>query len=156
MLIMRTLILGALLALLAAPLAALEIDNRPLEELRWVARPIVIFAPSPQDPRLARQLARLEEREADLRERDVVVLVDTADGEATALRERLRPRDFNVVVLSKEGEVIYRKPDAVTAREVIRLIDRLPLRREEIESQRESEPTTRERLELRPSPAPES
>ena len=34
------------------------------------------------------------------------------------------------VLVGKDGEVKYRKPSPVTVREVIRLIDRMPLRRQ--------------------------
>ncbi len=48
-----------------------------LEDFQWVARPIVIFADTPADPRVAEQLQLLADRPEPLLERDVVIIVDT-------------------------------------------------------------------------------
>ncbi|WP_112321662.1 DUF4174 domain-containing protein [Oceanibium sediminis] len=130
-------ILPALVMLATAGAAsAADLDQPSLAELKWVARPIVVFADAAADPRVARQLQWFEDRIDELEERDVVILVDTHPDEKTALRERFHPRDFMVVLVGKDGEVKYRKPDPVTVREIIRLIDRMPLRQQEIEAQR--------------------
>ena len=105
------------------------------DDLKWVARPIIIFADSPADPRVETQLANLDRSREALEERDVVILVDTDPAARSELRQTYRPRDFIVLVVGKDGEIKYRKPTPITAREVLRLIDRLPLRRQEIESQ---------------------
>lgn len=131
---MRNTLITLALGLWAVSAAAGEQPEADLDALKWVARPVVVFADSPADPRLAQQLAELERRKADLEERDVVILVDTDPAARGPLRQKLHPRDFQVVVIDKDGKVTYRKPDPVTAREVIRLIDRMPLRRQELES----------------------
>lgn len=125
-------------AFLASACAALAEDapQPSLDELKWVARPIVVFADAPADPRVAQQLAMFDARIDELEERDVVILVDTQGGEKTPLREKLHPRDFMVVLLGKDGQVKYRKPHPVTVREIIRLIDRMPLRQQEIEAKK--------------------
>lgn len=137
----RERVMKHLIAIIAAlgasvPALATDITQPGLAELKWVSRPIVIFADSPADPRLAQQLASLEQNQADLDERDVVVLVDTDPGTLSDLRRKFRPRDFNVLVIGKDGEVKYRKPNPITVREVIRLIDRMPMRQQELEALR--------------------
>lgn len=127
----------AVLSMIVATIAsAAEPVEQTLDELKWVARPIIIFADSPADPRLKRQLAELEEGMDELEERDVVILVDTDPGTRSELRTRFRPRDFNVLLLGKDGEVKYRKPDPITVREITRLIDRMPLRQQELQGER--------------------
>lgn len=116
------------LAVLMPVMAAAQ--SAGLDKYRWVARPIVIFADSRLDPRVAQQVGMLEARQAELDERDVVVIVDTEDG--SALRQALRPRDFQFVLIGKDGQVKYRKPDPVSVREILRLIDRMPLRQQEM------------------------
>ncbi|NNU81324.1 DUF4174 domain-containing protein [Halovulum dunhuangense] len=133
---MKTRALTLFCALLPMLAFAQEPAQPTLEELKWVARPIIVFADSPADPRLRQQLAAFEAEPAELEARDVVILVDTDPAANGPLRLAFRPRDFNVIVLGKDGRVAYRKPDPVTVREVIRLIDRMPLRRQEIEDQR--------------------
>jgi hypothetical protein len=112
-------------------------DGQPtLEELLWVARPLVIFADSPNDPRFQQQLRALEERAAELEERHVVVLTDTDPAARGPLRQELRPRDFGVVLLDTDGAVVQRRPSVTTAREILNLIDRLPSWRQETGSRR--------------------
>jgi hypothetical protein len=107
-----------------------------LEELRWIARPLVIFADSANDPRFGQQLNMLAERESELLDRDVVILTDTDPAARGPLRMELRPRDFGLVLIDRDGTVVQRRPSPTTAREIINLIDRLPSRRQEIGSQR--------------------
>jgi hypothetical protein len=122
------------------PAVALRIEDdaaQPsLEELQWVARPVVIFADTPADPRFQQQLALFEERLDELKERDVVILTDTDPAAEGPLRRELRPRGFGVVVIDKDGTVAKRVPAPTTARELINLIDRMPSRRQEIGSRR--------------------
>ena len=95
-----------------------------------MARPAIIFADSELDPRVQRQLDLFDARAEELDERDVVIIVDTESD--SVLRERFRPRDFQLVLIGKDGQVKYRKPDPVSVREIIRLIDRMPLRLQEL------------------------
>ena len=54
----------------------------------------------------------------------------------SALRERLRPRDFMLVVMGKDGEIELRKPNPWPGREISRSIDKMPLRQQEIDAAR--------------------
>jgi Domain of unknown function (DUF4174) len=138
--------LGFILAAVAAPALAADgmqvpiavateaesaVEQPTLEDLRWVARPVVVFADSPADPRFAQQISMLDERLPELEERDVVILIDTDPDAAGPLRKELRPRGFNLVLIDKDGTVVQRRPAPTTARELINLIDRLPSRRQE-------------------------
>ena len=114
--------------------AAAQLD---LAELQWIARPLVVFADSPQDPRFLQQMRLLEERMAELTDRDVVVLTDTDPAAEGPLRQQLRPRDFGVVLIDLDGIVAQRRPAPTTAREIINLIDRMPSRRQETGSRRQ-------------------
>lgn len=103
-----------------------------LEDFQWVARPIIIFADSPNDPRVAEQLALLAARPAPLLERDVVILVDTDPSARSAIRTQLRPRGFSIVVMQKDGAVGFRRPSPRDVREIIRGIDNFSFRQEEL------------------------
>lgn len=116
--------------------ADLEAEQPALDELLWVARPVVVFADSPEDPRFRQQIRMLEERAAELEERRVVVLTDTQPGEGGPLRQELRPRDFNLVLIDTDGAVVQRRPAPTSAREILNMIDRLPSRRQETGSRR--------------------
>ncbi|MEL6127837.1 MAG: DUF4174 domain-containing protein [Pseudomonadota bacterium] len=120
-------------SLFAAALAAGPgVADTPLDPYLWVARPVIVFADSDRDPRLATQLEEFARAERELEDRDVVVIIDT-DPES-ALRTELRPRDFMFVLVGKDGEVKYRKPRPVPVRELSRVIDKMPMRQQEMRS----------------------
>lgn len=107
-----------------------------LNEFLWKKRPVVVFADTDADPRFQEQLEYLHDQEAALRERDVVILTDTDPAAKSELRRQLRPRDFQLVLVGKDGSVKLRKPFPWTVRELNRTIDKIPLRVREIEERR--------------------
>jgi len=110
--------------------------NVTLDDFMWTNRPVVVFADSPADPRFAEQLQLLTSRPFDLIERDVVVITDTDPDAETPIRERLRPRGFQVTLIGKDGEVELRKPSPWSSRELSRSIDKMPLRQQEVREQK--------------------
>ncbi|MCF2905470.1 DUF4174 domain-containing protein [Octadecabacter sp. CECT 8868] len=115
---------------------AFDATSLDIDSFIWVARPVVVFADSPNDPRFIQQMDLLRDRADDLAERDVVILTDTDPDAESALRTRLRPRGFMLVIIGKDGEVELRKPSPWTVREITRSIDKMPLRQQEIVDRR--------------------
>ena len=103
-----------------------------LDDFLWVNRPIVVLADSPDDPRFVEQLRLLEGRLADLKERDVGGITDTDPSPPADLRQALRPRGFMLVLIGKDGGIKLRKPSPWSVREISRVIDKMPMRRQEI------------------------
>lgn len=105
-----------------------------LDEYLWEKRPVVVFANTPNDLLFQRQMELLEDGKERLEERDVVVIVDTdVDAEETTdLRKKLRPRGFQLVLIGKDGQVKLRKPRPWTVRELSRVIDKMPMRQQEL------------------------
>ena len=66
----------------------------------------------------------------------MVVLTDTDPGAKSALRKKLRPRGFMLVLVGKDGGVKLRKPHPWTVRELSRTIDKFPERLREVEERR--------------------
>lgn len=142
--------LVTVIALAAAPFAVAAQDAPPVEtddmyrdlplvtkadsldEFLWVSRPVIVFADSPNDPRLIEQLDLLNMRKEALFERDVVVIVDTDTTNISEIRRKLRPRGFSLVLVGKDGEIELRKPVPWAVRELTRVIDKMPLRQQEI------------------------
>ena len=108
-----------------------------LAEIEWIARPLVVFAASPNDPRFLQQMELLADRPEDLALRDVIVLVDTDPDVLSDLRKRFRPRGFMLALLEKDGTIAFRKPSPWDVREITRSIDKMPLRQQEIRDRRE-------------------
>ena len=113
-----------------------ETVNEDLNQFIWEKRPIVVFADSPNDPAFREQMELLEERVTDLAERDVVVLTDTDPAARGPLRLKLRPRGFGLVLIGKDGDVKLRKPVPWDVRELSRIIDKMPMRQQEIRDRR--------------------
>ena len=103
-----------------------------LDDFLWINRPIVVLADSPGDPRFVEQMRLLRERLPDLKDRDVVVITDTEPSQKTDLRQKLRPRGFMLVLIGKDGGIKLRKPSPWSVREISRVIDKMPMRRQEI------------------------
>jgi len=116
----------------------LNADEVELSDFHWIARPVVVFAESPADPRFQQQMDLLTARPDELAERDVVVIVDTDPDAPSDPRLKLRPRGFMLVLMAKDGTVLFRKPFPWDVREISRSIDKLPLRQQEIRDRRES------------------
>lgn len=116
------------------PIPAAEAE---LSEFLWLKRPIVVFADSPNDPAFDIQLRYLAEDPEELIKRDVVILTDTDPANLSEVRRKLRPRGFSMVLLDKDGAVKLRKPLPWRVREIVRAIDKFPLRRQEIRDERQ-------------------
>lgn len=107
-----------------------------LDTLIWRARPVIVFADSPNDPAFRQQMELLAAHGDDLAERDVIIVVDTDPAAQSDLRTRLRPRGFSLVLIGKDGEVELRKPAPWSVREISRSIDKMPVRQQEVEDRR--------------------
>lgn len=115
----------------------LDGSNVDLDQFLWKSRPLVVFADNPNDPRYIQQMELLNDRLDELAERDVVILTDTDPSQRSPLRERLRPHGFMLVLIVKDGTIQLRKPQPRDVREIIRTIDQMPMRRQEVQERRE-------------------
>ncbi|WP_306155032.1 DUF4174 domain-containing protein [Roseovarius sp. MMSF_3281] len=111
-------------------------ETADLNDFLWIKRPLVVFADSPADPRYTLQMEYLTKRLEDLEARDVVVLTDTDPSADSALRNRLRPRGFMLVLIGKDGTIYLRKPLPWDVREISRVIDKMPMRQQEMRDRR--------------------
>jgi len=107
-----------------------------LEDLNWIARPLVVFSDTPNDPRFQQQMDLLLAGVDRLAERDVILITDTNRAAMTDLRSILRPRGFMMALVGKDGRVALRKPAPWSVRELSRSIDKMPLRQQEMADRR--------------------
>lgn len=113
-----------------------EAGEQLLSDFLWIARPLVVLADSPNDPRFIQQMEYIAARPDDLLDRDVVVITDTDPAADSAIREALRPRGFDMVLIGKDGQRYLRKPLPWNVREISRSIDKMPLRQQELKDMR--------------------
>ena len=116
----------------ADPSAVFEAQDIDLDSFKWVARPLIVFSDAPQDPAFRTQMELLAARIDELVKRDVVLIADSAPADGTEIRREFRPRGFMLIVVSKDGRVILRKPFPRDVREITRSIDNLPIRKQEL------------------------
>lgn len=114
------------------PLTPRSTEGLTLEDFQWLARPIIVFADTPADPRFIEQMELLTRRADALLERDVVILFDTDPDARSEIRTALRPRGFSIVIMGKDGTVGMRRPNPRDVREIVRAIDNFQLRQEEL------------------------
>ena len=103
-----------------------------MADVIWAARPLVIFADSPLDPIFAQQMKLLRAGQAIVQDRDMIIIVDTDPSAKTIIRETLHPKGFNWALIGKDGMVKLRKPFAWDMRELSRVIDKMPIRQQEM------------------------
>jgi hypothetical protein len=124
-----------------------------LAAMRDCDRPLLIFSPSSSDVHLARQLQELNAHPSVLRERDVRVVVLTADNTrlastilqgipATLLNEseqekirtqfHISPDHFTVLLIGKDGGEKMLRNAFVSVQELSRKIDSMPMRQLEM------------------------
>ena len=131
-------ILGLIFASFTAIANAIEnnfitVDkNTNLKVYEWSHRPVVIFANSDRDPNFISQMEFLSEDIRALQERDIIVLIDTDPNLSSSLRKKLRPHGFAFILIGKDGQVKLRKPSPWNIREIARVIDKMPIRQQEI------------------------
>lgn len=116
----------------SASASVLSADTVNLSDFLWLKRPLVIFADTPADPRYVEQMGYITSRLEALTALDVVVITDTDPAARSALRQKLRPRGFGLVLIGKDGVIYLRKPAPWQVREIIRTIDKLPMRQQEL------------------------
>lgn len=120
----------------AAPLNIQPADTQVLETFLWTNRVLIVFADSPLDPNFAEQIDLLMMQPDALTDRDVIVLTDTDPAARGAIRTKLRPRGFALVIVDKDGRVMLRKPAPWDLREITRAIDKTPIRQRELLDER--------------------
>jgi hypothetical protein len=120
-----------------------EITDQTLGQYMWVNRLVVVFADTDRDPAFLRQMELLRGRPSALEDRDIVVLTDTDPLARSAIRIKLRPRGFAMVIVDKDGKVVTRKPSPWDIREIGRAIDKTPLRQQELRDARDAEADAR-------------
>lgn len=117
-----------------------------LDDYRWDRRPLLLFAPTAGDPRLAETVSRIEASRCDFVSRDMVLgqLVSqgdsTIDGHVVNADEAQRLRDrfaitenaFGALLIGKDGGEKLRVDEVPDLRTIYAVIDGMPMRSAEM------------------------
>ena len=135
------------LALLMSSLAHAQTPSSPttLARLRDHYRPLLIFAPSPEDPSLLVQLRKLKDSGPGLYSREVLVIavpyntpaptdlaLTQAGADAARKRFHITPADFTVILIGKDGGEKLRSRKPLSFHKLREAIDSMPMRQEEM------------------------
>jgi hypothetical protein len=117
-----------------------------MQQYLWKYRPLLVFSPA-ESEELGRQSDAVEAELAGIAERDMVVIevvgdrVSTLAGpaceeDAEALRRfaDVGRGDFGVVLVGKDGGIKLVASEPVRMERIFRLIDSMPMRRQEMAS----------------------
>ncbi|WP_240789576.1 DUF4174 domain-containing protein [Pseudooceanicola onchidii] len=107
-------------------------DRSDLGDFRWSDRPVLIFAPGQDDPQYQQALAALRLAEAELVDRQIVVLTDATPGQGQ-LRDALDIDGFTMLLVGKDGGVKLRSDQVIQPEEIFATIDRMPMRQREMQ-----------------------
>lgn len=143
-------LVGTLLAACGISLVPNRLKAQTGDDLgryRWQRRLLLVFAPVPQDPRLAAQRLRVTEDTSRFRDRDLTVieiverrvLVDGAQVrwlDSFALRSLFEVDDdiFTTVLVGKDGGEKLRRDGLMPTDLLFDTIDAMPMRRQETKS----------------------
>ena len=103
-----------------------------LVQYQWKNRIILVFSPTHTDLRFLNQQADFEQHQADLTERDIVVLPIVGPAE-TRLRNQFRigVAEFAAILIGKDGVEKHRWSDVAPVEQISYRIDRMPMRKVE-------------------------
>lgn len=120
-----------------------------LSDYQWRNRIVLVFAPSEQSPAYQQQLQQWKTHSDGIRDRDLKLIEVLGTGESRAdgnlitqsSAERLRkqfgvaPKDFAVILVGKDGTEKQREQSPVAPTMLFRVIDAMPMRKQEMRSQ---------------------
>jgi hypothetical protein len=119
----------------ASPTSQLATADDPLAEHRWRSRVVVIFGAGPDDPLVVQQRRIIASMGAGARERNlslIELLGSTAVASAMRARLRVREGGFHAVLVGKDGEPKLSSFEPISASELTRTIDAMPMRKQEM------------------------
>jgi hypothetical protein len=128
--------------------AGAQTAGADLSRFQWRRRLLVVFAPVPQDPRLAAQRLRLAEQRSGYAERDLTVievagrsvLVDGArdrslDSYELRVHFEIEDNAFATLLIGKDGGEKLRRDGLMPNDMLFDAIDTMPMRRQEMGNQ---------------------
>jgi hypothetical protein len=142
------------------PTAGCPAQPHTLRAMRNCYRPLLVFAPALDHPQLVEQFNQLKARSGEIKVRDVLYVPIVPEGhnqpvpaskvptarlsedELAAMRHRFQvePDEFLVILIGKDGGQKLNSRTPVSVNQLEKLIDPMPMRKREMQSQSQSEP----------------
>ena len=127
-----------------------SVADLDLDALRWKKRVLVLFSPSESDASFQSQKKSLASSAEEVLDRNLVILEIVEQGQSRAgnqllsgksvqaIRKRLgvETGPFQVLLIGKDGGVKLRSSEAVSMKDLFGLIDSMPMRQQEMDSEK--------------------
>ena len=140
----RSLLRGLTITLLFGSSTALNAGS--LDGYLFDTRPVILFTSSPSNPKFVQQLSAFAQYECEFFKRDLEVLTVVSNGtsvidgsilsneDVSFLKDELEVGPYTelLVLVGKDGRVKLRAHMPLSARDLIRLVDAMPMRRIEV------------------------
>jgi hypothetical protein len=143
----------------AQPSAGCPAQPNTLRAMRGCYRPLLVFAPSLDNPQMVEQFNQLKAHATELKSRYVLYVPIVPEGhnqpipgskvptarlsedELAAMRHRFKvePADFLVILIGKDGEEKLSNKTPVPVDQLERLIDSMPMRKNEMRPEPQGE-----------------
>jgi hypothetical protein len=107
-----------------------------LDGFKWKNRVLVVLAPSENDPQWKEQRAIDAAAVAGFSERDLVEVAESGAEGPLHRRFGIKVSDFQVLLIGKDGHCAQQWAKPVGSEVLYSLIDRMPMRREEMRRQK--------------------
>ncbi|MEP0984079.1 DUF4174 domain-containing protein [Ekhidna sp.] len=125
----------------------------PIESHKWEKRVLIFSASSPTNVGYKRQEQMLSKGKKGMKERDLIIyklydehwlgpknkLILKAEADAIRKAYDIPEGTFTVTLIGKDGTIKLQKDDIVSPREIFGLIDSMPMRKKEINSNRSTD-----------------
>ena len=108
-----------------------------LAGFKWKNRVLVVLAPSESDTQLKEQRANDAAAAAGFSERDLIEVAEIGAEGPLHRRFGIGISDFQVLLIGKDGHSAQQWPKPVSSEVLYSVIDRMPMRREEMRRQKE-------------------
>jgi hypothetical protein len=127
-------------------LGSVHASEAGMQRFQWQNRPLLVFAPGPDEPALRRQLEIARTHADGWRDRDMVTIVVAGERPVTVdgtpakelanaeLRRRYEVPDqaFAAILVGKDGTKKLRRDRPISAARLFERIDVMPMRRREM------------------------
>ncbi|MEM9279579.1 MAG: DUF4174 domain-containing protein [Pseudomonadota bacterium] len=109
-----------------------------LEQYQWKNRLVLVFADSQTDEKLRKQIDFLAAGQAELSERDIVIIQNTEPDDTSDMRKRFNPTGFLFVLIGKDGSAKLKSTTPIEISDLTGLIDTMPMRLQEMGDQNQN------------------
>lgn len=127
-------------------------DELELANYRWQNRLLLIFAPDTTAAEYRQQRGWLEEQQAELDDRDMLVyyffendpgyvgqkLIPTEAGRGAMTKFKIESEQFGIILIGKDGGIKFQAIQPTAPSDIFDLVDQMPMRQQEIK-QKENE-----------------